>query len=264
MILAPKKVARRILLFPIVVGLSACAAGLPDVEPVDIPRLEQRVAGSPDDTDLQVQLGMAQFKNSDFAEEQAILENRWSNVLAFLAYGRGLRELDQGNYAAAESEFETAMNLDPGAFPGAGLAMEETAALIDAAATSTDDLGSRAGATGETGLGVVGPPTANTVVGGDDAGLREDEPVGAAAGTGAQEAGGNTLNTLRNISEGVDPTPTAGTLDLGSAIQGQEQTTQQTKDTVRDPVQERNGDDIATNAAVAQIRIVIRRPGGER
>ncbi len=32
------------------------------------------------------------------AEEQAILENRMNNVLAFLAYGRGLREIDHGNY----------------------------------------------------------------------------------------------------------------------------------------------------------------------
>ena len=40
------------------VGLGACASGLPNVEAVDVPRLEQAVAASPEDTDLQVQLGL--------------------------------------------------------------------------------------------------------------------------------------------------------------------------------------------------------------
>ncbi len=490
MIFASKHVVRRILLIPAIVGLSACAAGLPNVEPVDIPRLEREVSASPDDTDLQVQLGMAQFKASDFetargtlqgaidagnesgaaflylgmvqeeledwsaareayttylregesaeglaevrkrltligrnllraqarqalaqeseitqagevtprsvavlpmafnsdnaelepliyalsdmmvtdfkvsnalvvleraqiqtlldemrlssagyaeagtgaragrllraehvfqgvlttlgdndlqtdadilnvpnassagqftesavleelfamekqivirtirevlgieltpAEEQAILENRWSNVLAFLAYGRGLRELDQGNYEAAQAEFATAMSLDPGAFPGATVAQAETAALIATPPNPTPDVLADL-LDRETGGGLVGPPGDRIVNDFTSADLPAPQPVGAAAAGDTQPSGGVTSNTLRNLAEGVDPTPTAGTLDQGSAIQGQDQNTQQTNDTVRDPVQEASGAETST----ATIRIIIRRPGGEQ
>jgi tetratricopeptide (TPR) repeat protein len=179
------------------------------------------------------------------AEEQAILENRMQNVLAFLAYGRGLRELDQGNYEAAQAEFELALSLEPGTFQGLEAAMAETLALLDASATSTDDLAGLASTTGETGAGVLAPPAANTIETTD-----EDDT-------------GSTF-TLDNVAEGVDPTPTSGTLDLGSTDQTQDQITQTTQDTNRDPVQEAQDQETVPGTAEAQIRIVIRRPGDDQ
>jgi tetratricopeptide (TPR) repeat protein len=199
------------------------------------------------------------------AEEQAILENRIRNVLAFLAYGRGLRELDRGNYAAAFTEFQTSVQLEGRGFDGAEVGMATASALGESQNTSTTDLAGVAGSSGETGAGLFGPPAANTVAGGGDAGLAPRPPVGSGASGQTQSTGvGIRLNTLRNATEGVNPTPTAATLDIGSARQGQDQTTQQTNSTGRDPVQEGSGDGGVTSTASAQIRIVIRRPGGQQ
>ena len=72
--LASGPVSRRILVFPVVLGLAACATGLPEVQPIDIPRLEQEIAASPDDLGLQVQLGMAQFKALDYEAARGTLQ----------------------------------------------------------------------------------------------------------------------------------------------------------------------------------------------
>ncbi len=187
------------------------------------------------------------------AEEQAILENRMENVLAFLAYGRGLRELDQGNYEAAQAEFALAASLEPGSFQGLETAMTEVASLTDATGSTTDELGDLAGTTGETGPGILAPPAANTTEDLSSTGMGNGEP----ATTGAV-----TINTLANVSEGVAPTPTAGTLNLGSAEQSTGVTGEQVQDTNRDPVQEAQNQETVPGTAEAQIRIVIRRPGG--
>lgn len=192
------------------------------------------------------------------AEEQAILDNRMENVLAFLAYGRGLRLLDEGNYEAAQAEFDLAVSLEPG-FLGTEVAMAEVAALTAAAASNTNDIASLASATGETGTSMLSPPTASTTTSLDGLGLGES-PVGAGA-TDGQATSGLTVNTLRNLSESVDPTPTSSTLDLGSSGSGGGQTAQQTQDATRDPVQEGQNTETVTNTTAAQIRIVIRRPG---
>lgn len=192
------------------------------------------------------------------AEEQAILDNRMNNVLAFVAHGRGLRELDIGNYDAAQTEFELALQLEGGSFEATEVALAETAALNNANQTNTSDLADVASATGETGVGFLGPPPAGTTSDLTPLGI-DNLPVGSTQSPGSDVA----RNTLRNIFEGVDPTPTIGILDLGSANQGQDATTNQTGDTVRDPVQEQN-DEGVRNAAQARIRIVIRRPGGEQ
>lgn len=189
------------------------------------------------------------------AEEQRILDNRVNNVLAFLAYGRGLRELDLGNYQAAQGDFQLALQLEGGGFDAARVALGETASLIAAEGSSTDDLADAAGRTGETGVGAFGPPSSRTTDDGSRVGINDQVP-------GQQAPGGNALNTLRNIAEGVDPTATAGTLDLGSATLGQDAATNQTKDTSRQPVQEGSNDDV-TNRPQAQVRLVIRRPGGQ-
>jgi tetratricopeptide (TPR) repeat protein len=194
------------------------------------------------------------------AEEQAILDNRMENVLAFLAYGRGLRELDQGNYEAAQAEFDLAVSLEPSAFQGTDIAMAELAALTDAASSSTSDIAGIASATGETGTSMLAPPTASTTTSLDGLGLG-GSPVGAGSTDGQTTTLGLTINTLKNLSESIDPTPTAGTIDLGSSNTGGDQATEATRDTTRDPVQEVSGKETLSNTAQAQIRIVIRRPG---
>jgi hypothetical protein len=170
------------------------------------------------------------------AEEQAILENRMSNVLAFLAYGRGLREIDRGNYEAAQAEFALSVSLDASSFVSRDAAMLEATNLVDASATSTVDLTGVAAATGEFGIGALAPPTASTT----------------------QEL--LVDGTLTNVTEGVAPTPTGNTLDLGSTDQS---TTETNTGTTRDPVQESQGQETVAGTAEAQIRIVIQRPGGE-
>ena len=48
------------------------------------------------------------------AERQLILENGTQNLMAFLAYSRGLLEEERGNYAAASEYFAEAVREDPG------------------------------------------------------------------------------------------------------------------------------------------------------
>ena len=213
------------------------------------------------------------------AEEQQILDNRMENVLAFLAYGRGLRELDQGNYEEAQAEFELAAQLEPGAFAGTDFALAETAALTAAIGTTTGDLAGLASATGETGAGAVAPPSATTTEGLTAIGIGSIRPIGAgavpdddpgaqgetslpgSATVGSRQFGG-LGGTLTNVAEGVDPTPTAGTLGVSTAELTQNPTPEQTQPTNREPVQEVRGEEGST-AAQAQIRIIIRRPGGD-
>lgn len=47
------------------------------------------------------------------AERQAINENRAENILAFLAYGRGLEALDRGEFRTARERFQEAVEIDP-------------------------------------------------------------------------------------------------------------------------------------------------------
>ena len=175
------------------------------------------------------------------AEEQAILENRMSNVLAFLAYGRGLREIDRGNFEAAQAEFALSMSLDPSSFASRDAAMSDLQSMVDASAASTSDLTDLAGGTGEFGVGVLAPPTVATT---QD--LQQDPQLSG---------------TLSSVTEQVAPTPTSNTLDLGSTQQGQSQSSSQTSAT-RDPVQEAQGQESVPSASQTQIRIVIPAPGG--
>lgn len=161
------------------------------------------------------------------AEEQAIRENRADNILAFLAYGRGLRAKDRGDYDAALQEFQRAQELDPG-FGAASEELGSTEDLQDAASTDTDEV-----------VQVAAPPTVTA-------------PPPPATPT--------TSGTLGSASEAVNPTPTSGTLDLGST-QSTSTSTEATGEQ-RDPVQESQGSESVTKTSSAQIRIVIKRPGG--
>lgn len=171
------------------------------------------------------------------AEEQAILENRMSNVLAFLAYGRGLRDLDQGDYEGAQAEFALSVQLEPGGFASRTAAMGEVASLLDASSMITADLGGLAGTTGELGLGAFSPPTAAVTT----------------------TLGNTSLSgTLEQVTQSVAPRPTTGTLDKGptdtSSSSGDTNTT-------RDPVQEASGAETLPGTVDAQVTIVIQRPG---
>lgn len=154
------------------------------------------------------------------AEEQQIRENRADNILAFLAYGRGLRAKDQGNYAEALAAFQQAQQLDPG-FGAAAKAAGEAEAMGEAAGTSTTQVATSA----------TPPPPPPTT------------------------------GSLSGASEGVNPTPTSGTLDQGSTQSGKGAASTTDK---RDPVQEAQGQESATKPATAQIRLVIKRPGGDQ
>ena len=192
------------------------------------------------------------------AEEQAILDNRTDNVLAFLAYSRGLREKDNGNYAAAQAEFQQAEQLDPG-FTAAADEAVETGEIATAETTTTAQIATTAASSGETGSsGAVAAPTTTTTGAADPAGTSDG---GAQANTGATVGAGTTSQTLAGASQAVNPGPTT-TIDLGSTQQSDNKTTQQPAQGRNDAVQESQGQESATSAAQAQIRIVIKRPGG--
>jgi Tfp pilus assembly protein PilF len=70
---APRRQFRSVLLFATAIVVTGCATGVPHVEPVDVPRLQQEAAASPDDAGLQVQLGIAQFKAGDYASARTAL-----------------------------------------------------------------------------------------------------------------------------------------------------------------------------------------------
>jgi TolB-like protein len=67
------------------------------------------------------------------AERERISENRTSNLIAFLTYGRGLDALDRGDFAGAAALFRESLRLDPGfATPQAHLANAQQLAAADA------------------------------------------------------------------------------------------------------------------------------------
>lgn len=152
------------------------------------------------------------------AEEQQIRENRSDNILAFLAYGRGLRAQDQGDYAGAVAAFQQATQLDPG-FGAAAAAASDAQDASQAAGTSTSQ------------VATAPPPPAPTT------------------------------GTLTGVAEGVNPTPTTSTLGSSTGTQASGTTATATQEK-RDPTQESSSGDSVTQAAKAQIRVVIKRPGG--
>lgn len=199
------------------------------------------------------------------AEEQAILDNRIDNVLAFLAYGRGLREKDNGNYAAAQAEFQQAQELDPG-FAAAVNEAVETGQISAAANTTSAQIVTTAATSGETGSAssVSAPTTATTGASDQSSGGASTGATssgGAQANTGTTSGAVSTAATLAGASQAVNPSPTT-TIDLGSTEQSDNNTTGQPGQTRTDAVQEASGSEGATSTAVAHIRIVIKRPGG--
>jgi tetratricopeptide (TPR) repeat protein len=146
------------------------------------------------------------------AEEQAILENRMDNVLAFLAYGRGLRQMDLGNYEAAAAEFELAVQLGVGSYVGFPVAQADLQALSSAAAQATDDVALLASQTGETGQPLLAPPPPDRQQTADD----EDPDPNRAGDTDPDDQGGGDIERLLDdLSRDVDPNPGDPDLDKG-------------------------------------------------
>jgi len=166
------------------------------------------------------------------AETEAINENRASNLLAFLAYGRGLEAMDRGDYATASSAFGEATQLDP-SFTRAQVQQTEAAEVGAAAqASATTDV--------------------------------------ATAGLAPQPAGGvsTTGDMARNAANAVNP---SGAVPLVAAQTGQtgggsQPATQQAE--TRNPQSESGGQGGAVvpptppPPPVTVITIVIPRPGG--
>lgn len=73
------------------------------------------------------------------AEREKINENRTGNLLAFLAYGRGLQAMDQGNFQQAQTFFRQAAQLDP-SFTRAQSQQGEAASLQQAEQSSTGEV----------------------------------------------------------------------------------------------------------------------------
>lgn len=165
------------------------------------------------------------------AEREAINNNRAENLLAFLAYGRGLQAMDRGDYGAAQQFFNQAVRIDPG-FDAARVQLNSASQLTAAANSTTDDV-AQAASLGNTTLSA--PPQAPPPTPGDIGG------------------------TLANVDQGVNPTPTSQTIDQGSTSNGGDAAPSQTQ--TRDPVQESSGSDAVTRSSTAKVVIQIRRPG---
>ena len=79
------------------------------------------------------------------AERERINENRAGNLLAFLAYGRGLDAMDRGNFQEASTFFRQATQLDPN-FGRAQTQQQQASQLQAAASVSTQEIGEVASA----------------------------------------------------------------------------------------------------------------------
>jgi tetratricopeptide (TPR) repeat protein len=161
------------------------------------------------------------------AEREAINENRAENILAFLAYGRGLVALDNGDYAGAQQFFQQATDLDP-EFSMADNKVTEAADLTDATSRTTADVAT-AGAAELTG-GVTGVSDATAV--------------------------GNTSDVLARTSQDVNPSPAVGVVDQGTTEENGQ--TKQAEN--RDATQEAARTETTTETK-ATITIKIPRPG---
>lgn len=162
------------------------------------------------------------------AEREAITENRAENLLAFLAYGRGLQALDRGDYAQAAAFFQQAVQLDP----SFGRAQQQAAqaSQLQAAVQVTPQQVSQQAA-------------------------QELQPApvsGAAAeATAATTAGGETL--LQQTANEIAPTPATQIVTAGAVQEG---STQQAS--ARDPAQEGQRSEGVTQTTTFTLR--IRRP----
>ncbi len=171
------------------------------------------------------------------AEREAIGQNRAANLMAFLAYGRGLMALDEGNFDQAQQFFGQALQADPG-FRPAQAAGAETRSLVQASEVTPFQVSSMAGAE------LSAPSVETSAV----------DPGVLATGTT-----GGMSSILDATTEGLVPSPAGAIVDLGTPSSGADDQTLN-----RDPVQESGGQEGVTEPSIVTIRITIRLPvGGE-
>jgi tetratricopeptide (TPR) repeat protein len=167
------------------------------------------------------------------AEREAINQNRAESLLAFLAYGAGLQAMDRGDFDAATQLFNQSLQLDPGFQPAQTMGAQADQ-MTDASVSTTGDVAELAAAGGGA---ISAPPAAPPV----------------------QGPGVDLTTTLVSTDQAVNPTPTAGTIDLGTATT----TTNGAPKQDREPVQESQGSEGVTKTNSAKIVIQIQRPGTE-
>jgi hypothetical protein len=169
------------------------------------------------------------------AEREAIGQNRAANLQAFLAYGRGLMALDDGNYDQARSFFGEALRADP-EFRPAQEGSAEAQSLDLATGVTPFEISSMA-------VSEISPQTLGTSA---------VDPGVLATGTS-----GGMSTILDATTEGLVPSPAAVIIDLGTPTSGADDQTWN-----RNPVQEAGGQEGITQPSVVTIRITIRIPAG--
>jgi tetratricopeptide (TPR) repeat protein len=169
------------------------------------------------------------------AEREAIGQNRAENLLAFLAYGRGLLAMDEGEFGQAQEYFREAIQADPG-FDAAQEASLGAASLIRTSEVTPFQISSMAGL--ELSAFAGGLPT---------------------AGLSVMTTGASTLssNILETVTEGVVPNAAGLVVDLGSVLIGADP-----QSLIRNPVQEVKGQEGITSPGLVSVRITITLPGG--
>ena len=157
-------------------------------------------------------------------EREKINENRTGNLLAFLAYGRGLTELDRGNYQQATTYFRQATQLDPN-FTRAAASTQQSAQLQQASTSTTAEVATAAAPT-------------------------EAPQVAAAA----------TTNLLNNTLNDVNPTPATTTTQTNTTTQ-QNNSTNQSQNQSGNPATSQGTPPSISQATKATIVIQIKKPG---
>src|SRR5688500_12182639 len=162
------------------------------------------------------------------AERERINENRTGNLLAFLAYGRGLEALDRGNYTEASVFFNQATQLDP-QFTRAQAQRQEAVQLQTAGEVTTAEIAT-SGAAEATGQAV-------------DAA----SPIAASS------------NILQQTANEVNFSPGTAMTNRGTQNEGTTQTTQNRNNGAQEA---QGGQSSGVQQALkATININIRRPG---
>lgn len=106
---------------------------------------ERGVADAIFDIEKQIVFGILDALNIQLTarEREAISNNRTSNLVAFLTYGRGLEALDRGDYNEAMSQFQQVRELDP-AFGAARVQQQAAQQMGSAAAVAPEQVGQTA------------------------------------------------------------------------------------------------------------------------
>lgn len=140
------------------------------------------------------------------AEREKVNENRTGNLLAFLAYGRGLDALDRGNYSEAATHFRQASQLDPN-FQRVQVQQQEVAQLQQASAEAPAQV--VAAPTPATAVSSLAAQTNNAVNENPGAQLTappttSEQPPATTTGTSQAQSQSSNINTSSGNPTGVN------------------------------------------------------------